>query len=695
MVTRAADVDLLVCDNPEDSFVPDSQALVVGRLSPSNIKMDDPLAKMRPSRRPRPLSWSSIRGVGNKSTTSHLKALCVLHKPSIVAILELKISHDRLSALCSEIDMDHYMHGDCDVAVREQLWDDLIAALDSINEPWIVTGDFNVISNWSKKMGGNSFDDGPLVAFNEFLLQASLSDGGFKGTPFTWSNNQSGLGRIWERLDRSLLNGLAMSEFPMFQVTHMERIFSDHCPLLVDLSSVQHNSTLFHYQKVWETHPSFHDTVSSCWEGRMHPDPLVNFGVKTQKTTMGVLDTRLQRGWNSELANEVTLCKGQYQELADLHQDMLKAKAWLNYLEHGDHNSKIFHVALKARRVKNTFHLELPNGTFTDDREVIGNDAVTFYTDLFGGPTAPPPNDIFGIFHPVRTLWARCSKARFWFGESGSGLWNAFSHLVPAILDNYVWSLCRGDTSVETYCWRVRVDPPDWIKSLSVMEVFSQLVLLDELSSVLPAREAQLLIHYSPSFGKDQCLWTGNGRQGFSVRHFWQYGQTKHPTRPGAKHLWQRWLPPKISCFVWKVFHRILPVDDAISRLGIPLAFRCVCCRNPYQESLAHIFFEGDMGIDLWRWLGLRFNKPRVHGTKGLAHACLNRKPRGFMECLALGLAYCGLWKLWKARNSLIYKGNARDWQRHLHARAWNLMRLIPLKVSWMQNASNCWAYTV
>ncbi|KAL9679888.1 hypothetical protein QQ045_017759 [Rhodiola kirilowii] len=387
------------------------------------------------------LCWNA-RGVGNKSTTSHLKALCVLHKPSIIAILEPKISYDRLPAICSEIGMDNFMHGgdlndhkwicwregvdiqdpvwtsqqvssrihctssnkqlhltfvyaDYDDVVQEQLWEDLIAASDNINAPWIVTGDFNTISSWEEKQGGNHSDDGPLIAFNEFQLQACLSDCGFKGPPFTWSNNQSGSGRIWERLDRSLVNGLAMAEFPTLQVSHLERIFSDHCPILVELAAAQQNFGFFHYQRAWETHPGFHSFVVSCWRGQMHPDPLVNFGLKLKRLRMhlrkwnrevfgdvrvkkhnlllqvGVLEARLQQGWSSDLASELSLCKGQYQEVADLHNDMLKSKARLDWLEHGKHNSNLFHAAIKARRVKNRVQLELNDGQFSDDREAF------------------------------------------------------------------------------------------------------------------------------------------------------------------------------------------------------------------------------------------------------------------------------------------------------------------------------------
>ncbi|KAL9666254.1 hypothetical protein QQ045_000580 [Rhodiola kirilowii] len=209
------------------------------------------------------------------------------------------------------------------------------------------------------------------------MVAAGVSDAGYKGNPFTWSNNQNGADRIWERLDRALLNGLTLAEFPRLQVSHLEQICSDHCPLLIELRTRQENIAFFHYQGVWETHSGFTSTVCGCWEGSMHHDPLINFGLKLKRLRLvlrkwnwevfgdiranmrglllkiNVLEARLQQGWNDMLAQEVAISKGKYQDLADSQYAMLKAKAKMKWLEDGEHNSKLFHAAIKARRVKN------------------------------------------------------------------------------------------------------------------------------------------------------------------------------------------------------------------------------------------------------------------------------------------------------------------------------------------------------
>ncbi|KAL9670814.1 hypothetical protein QQ045_008372 [Rhodiola kirilowii] len=314
---------------------------------------------------------------------------------------------------------------DCDDTVRKSLWEELVDLSEGIDIPWLVAGDFNVISSWDEKSGGNRSDESHLHDFNDFQVQAGLSDAGFNGNPFTWSNNQSGESRIWERLDRVLLNGHALSGFPSLKVTHLTRVHSDHCPLLVDLDAQQRNLAFFHYQTAWHSHPGFLAVVRNGWNGRLHGDPLINFGRKLKQLRhilrtwnwevfgdlrikmkemlfcIDSLEAQLQQGWNAMVAQDLLECKSNYKTTMDSHHAMIKAKARMDWLHLGDHNSSLFHASIKARRAKNKMQLLLDNESYSNDRDVIGRAAVDFYKDLFGGHVQPPPAAVFQIINPV------------------------------------------------------------------------------------------------------------------------------------------------------------------------------------------------------------------------------------------------------------------------------------------------------
>ncbi|KAL9659106.1 hypothetical protein QQ045_021149 [Rhodiola kirilowii] len=280
-------------------------------------------------------------------------------------------------------------------------------------------------------------------------------------------------------------------------------------------------------------------------------------------------------------------------------------------------------------------------------------------------------------FLEQKSLWARFAKARFRIGEKGSGVWNAFSHLVPSIQSDCAWKLGRGLVLAQVYCWRLGVEAPDHLKDLRIIDITGHEGHLQDLIEVIPSREAHSLSLYYPSMGRDRCIWTGHGQSSFSIRNYWEFGQTRFARPRWASYLWQRWLPPKLSCFVWKLFQRAVTTDDVVARLGIPMVSRCFCCAHPCQESMIHLFFSGDWAMDLWDWLATLFNKPRVHGIKGFEHVWLSRKPSSFMDCLAMGIACCGIWEIWKSRNTLIFEGKRRDWRHGLIAWGQNLANLI------------------
>lgn len=72
--------------------------------------------------------------------------------------------------------------------------------------------------------------------FREALHICSLTDLGFEGDKFTWSNNQDESNHIKARLDRFITMVDWKTSFPRAIIYHLLRFASDHMPILIDLN---------------------------------------------------------------------------------------------------------------------------------------------------------------------------------------------------------------------------------------------------------------------------------------------------------------------------------------------------------------------------------------------------------------------------------------------------------------------------
>ncbi|CAM8930538.1 unnamed protein product [Rhodiola kirilowii] len=421
------------------------------------------------------LCWN-IRGIGNVESQYYLKGILNQHSIDMLAILEPKINGVRISNIASFLGFPNFIEGadindhvwlfwnddvvvsnpiwnmqyltvevkslndgesmacsfiyaSCDKNVRQGLFDDLVEYSESVNWPWMIAGDFNVISNWDEKKGGNQDDDGSMDAFNQFHMDAGVSDVGFKGNPFTWCNNQRGESRVWERLDRVLYNDQAFCKFPNMQVQHLDRVKSDHCPLLIDLEVKDRKSFFFHYLKIWEEHPaSFYDVVKEAWSGNIHPNPILNLGLNLKrvrvrlkawnwavfgctkkrmrdlKIKIQVFERRLQEGYDDVINSDLLNCKMMLDDAIRQDLNLLKEKARVRWLKDGDVNSAFFHGAIKMRRNQSRVNFVVDEDSIAPTPEQIGAEAVGFYSNLLTGhtpPPPPPPPDAFGYFDKV------------------------------------------------------------------------------------------------------------------------------------------------------------------------------------------------------------------------------------------------------------------------------------------------------
>lgn len=96
-------------------------------------------------------------------------------------------------------------------------------------------GDFNEILLQSEKYGATNGPYGQIEAFRLALEECGLSNLGYKGDKYTWSNNKEGNGFTRERLDRAFGDLEWLSSYGKYSTSTLAINCSDHKPIFVSL----------------------------------------------------------------------------------------------------------------------------------------------------------------------------------------------------------------------------------------------------------------------------------------------------------------------------------------------------------------------------------------------------------------------------------------------------------------------------
>ncbi|XP_019158517.1 PREDICTED: uncharacterized protein LOC109155288 [Ipomoea nil] len=219
-------------------------------------------------------------GAASSSFRRTLKLLLRLHKPSLICLLEPKVSGVHADNICSSLAFDEWVqdthaghwllsmvYGSPVLSLRKKLFADLSGSFFDPQGPWLTVGDFNSVTCRNEVSNPETFTSSRTVDFNDWIFREGLIDLGFTGPKFTWMRGVESTTFRGARLDRALSNLDWRCRFPNADVKHLLRVGSDHSPLLINtnLSRQIINVAKFRFNMAWPLHPSFQTCVRATW----------------------------------------------------------------------------------------------------------------------------------------------------------------------------------------------------------------------------------------------------------------------------------------------------------------------------------------------------------------------------------------------------------------------------------------------
>ncbi|XP_074278138.1 uncharacterized protein LOC141601736 [Silene latifolia] len=341
----------------------------------------------------------------------------LIWNPATVAVTTLLV-HDQLIH-CSIV---HYatshkfhltlVYGNNDPQIRMALWSALASIKCTVTD-WLVLGDFNVVWDVSERVSSSPPDLTDILDFNECLLNGS-------GCEFTWTNKQDDTTRVWSKLDRGLANPSGLSNFSTTHVTFLPAGVSDHSPVMVNVFDDPPVKSRFTFLNCWIGHSQYKGIVSQAWQTYVQGSAMFRVFSKLKYVKHGLL--QLHKNHFSSLSERVSLARSslmdcqhelqvsplsqslidlerrllaEYNSLKAAEMSMLKQKAKVDDIKHGDCSSKFFFAKIHERKKQQIIGRILDkDGKERTGLADVADGFVDYYTSLLGASTEVAPLDV-------------------------------------------------------------------------------------------------------------------------------------------------------------------------------------------------------------------------------------------------------------------------------------------------------------
>jgi hypothetical protein len=295
-------------------------------------------------------------------------------------------------------------YGQPEASKRGEAWDLLKYISRMEPKPWICFGDFNEIVSLSEKWGVNGRQRGLMEAFQKTLEECSLSDLDYRGPKYTWTNCRDGNQFTKEQLDRAIANQQWRDFFREVDVFIGAALSSDHSPIVINLDGGevgQQHQRRFRYEAHWEIDKKCHDIIAQAWEDwGATADPWQNITRRIERCKKGLykwqavevrhpkraLEEKIKKlselqGMDENPDREhVVQLKKEIHGLLEKDEWRWKQRSKVEWLKHGDKNSKFFFACANQRRSMNRIRtIEDEMGRTAETQKEIGNVFVEYF----------------------------------------------------------------------------------------------------------------------------------------------------------------------------------------------------------------------------------------------------------------------------------------------------------------------------
>ncbi|GJU07848.1 RNA-directed DNA polymerase, eukaryota [Tanacetum coccineum] len=255
--------------------------------------------------------------------------------------------------------------------------------------------------------------DGDCVIMGDFNEVRTLIDLSFDGYAYTWAHKTA---NKMSKLDRFLVSKGLLASFPFLLALCLDRILSDHRPILMRELSIGYGPTPFRFFHSWFNLDGFDKMIEDTWNSLATVDltGMINLKNKLQalkivikqwtkyakkcsykakisiKSKVSNIDKILDQGGSDEeiLSNRSLLLK----ELNDINSiDLLEAaqKSKVCWAIEGDENKNFFHGILNSKRSQLAIRGTLIDGEWIVDPLSVKSVFLKYLSTQFSTPVSP------------------------------------------------------------------------------------------------------------------------------------------------------------------------------------------------------------------------------------------------------------------------------------------------------------------